>query len=181
MASRSKAETAALRARAQQLRQAGRSVKEVAEAVGAPESTVRRWLGAGPGRRKGAGAKHPAEAMAEMLRAEIPAVTRVLLDLAKGGDVRAAGLVMKLLGTQLCPEESDAGESEADASDLEQELSTLPADIAAEIVGLLAQAQSEATGGAGAPSRSPDGRGGRSRRLPWQAEDHPSDEGADSL
>jgi hypothetical protein len=74
-----------------------------------------------------------------MLRREAPAVARMLLDQAKGGDVRAAGLVMKLLGTSLNSEASEDGESGATSSELERELDSLPPSVAYEIVGLLAQ------------------------------------------
>jgi hypothetical protein len=116
------------------------------------------------------------------MRAEGLAVFRVMLDLAKEGDMRAAALVVKLLGNTLTPtEESDDGDSDAALSDIERELSGLPSAIASEIVGLLAQADSAAEGGSGGKSAASGRRGCRPQRLPWQAEGNPSDEGADSV
>jgi hypothetical protein len=112
-----------------------------------------------------------------MLQAESAGVARAILDLAKGGDVRAAALVVKLLGNTLTSaEERDDGDSDAALSDLERELTSLPPEIASEIVGLLAEAESEAASRGGSRVAAA-GRGERRRmRLPWQAEDHPSDE-----
>ncbi len=126
--------------------------------------------------------KAPGEALAEMVRAEGPAVARVILDLAKDGDIRAAALVVRLLGNTLATaEERDDSYPEADAEELERELGSLPPAIASEIVGLLAEAESEAAatgGGRGAG----EGRAEREPvRLPWQTEGCASDEGGSTV
>jgi len=159
----------------------GVTPEEVAEELEVSPRTVRRWRrgGTAAGQR---GPKADAEILAQMLRAESPAVARVILDLAKGGDVRAAALVVKLLGNTLTSaEERDDGDSDAALSDLERELSSLPPEIASEIVGLLAQAESEAASRGHGRRAAASGGKRRSVRLPWQAEDHPPDEGEDSV
>lgn len=159
----------------------GRAVEEVAKRLGVSPRTVRRWR-RGPAPAKPQRPDTQTDALAEMLRAEGPAVARVILDLAKGGDVRAAALVVRLLGNTLTSaEERDDGDSESALDDLEHELNSLPPEIVSEIVGLLAQADSAAASrgsGAGAAAR---GGERRSLRLPWQEADSPSDEGADSV
>ena len=160
----------------------GETVRGAAEAVGVTPRTVRRWQRA----RKPKAASRPAPARARkarktraveaMLRAEAPAVARVLLDLAKEGDVRAAGLVVKLLGDTLGRSEaSDDTDESAAAAELERELRSLPPAVVSEIVGLLAQADpasADARRGSGAPTGGGDrGSGG----LPWQEEDSSPD------
>ena len=172
------------RERAFALLDRGETVRGVAEAVGVTPRTVRRWQR----ERKPNPASRPAPAPARarkarktravqaMLRAEAPAVFRVLLDLAKEGDVRAAGLVVKLLGNTLGRSEvSDDTDGSAAAAELERELSSLPPAVVSEIVGLLAQADpvsADAHRGSGAPTGGGDrGSGG----LPWQEEDSSPD------
>ena len=173
----------ARRERGRALLNSGRTPQEVAEESGVCLSTVYRWRGEGRRRRSSRRPKAPAgvPSVSEMLRAEGPAVARVLLDLAKQGDVRAAGLVVRLLGDSLTSEVTDDSDAEADLSDFDQELRSLPPDIAAEIVGLLAEAGRAAAVGPGSAGAAASGGRGRSRRLPWQAEDSASDEGADTL
>lgn len=166
----------------------GLSPSQVAAAVGAAASTVRRWrrekvsrTGA-QARRGGRSRPQTAAGVAQLLRAEGPAVARVLLDLAKDGDVRAAALVMKLVGNELTSdEEADEESADTAVADLERRLQGLSPAIASEIVGLLAQAESEAAERAGG-NRAEVGRGeGRRMRLPWRADDRAPDEGQDSL
>jgi len=120
--------------------------------------------------------------VAQLLRAEGMEVARVLLDLAKKGDVRALALVMKLVGNELtADEEADEESAETAVADLERQLEGISPAIASEIVGLLAQAESEGAEGDGG-NRAEVGRGEGGRlRLPWRAEDRASDEGPDSL
>jgi len=181
MAGRSQSELRRLQQRAFSLLKQGGTVEAVGEELGVSARTVRRWRRGGTTawrRRRRA----DAEALVEMLRAESAGVARVILDLAKGGDVRAAALVVKLLGNTLTSAEGrDDGDSDAALSDLERELSSLPPEIASEIVGLLAEAESGAASRSGSRVAAA-GRGERGCvRLPWQAEDHPSDEGEDSV
>jgi len=176
MPARTKRKLAALRRKAAKLLAEGLGPTEVAARVGVSPGTVRRWqrvAGGGPARR-------PAARVAEMLRSEGPQVARVLLDMAKGGDVRAAALVMKLAGNSLEELEGrDAGKAATAAVELERELRSLPAAIAAEIVGLLAQAGSSGQGERGRDGAAAGGGGQQRHRLPWQTEDRPSDEGDD--
>jgi transposase-like protein len=169
-----------LREQAFSLLDRGEAVGKVAEALGVSASTVRRWR-----REKKADAGSEAvrgrtpprgRAVEAMLRAEAPAVARVLLDLAKEGDVRAAGLVVRLLGNTLGRSEvSDDTDESAAAAELERELRSLPPAVVSEIVGLLAQADpasADGSRGSGAPKGGGDrGPGG----LPWQEEDPPPD------
>ena len=181
MARRPQPELRALQDKAFSLLADGASVDQAAPALGVSPRTIRRWR-----RQQREGPTKPkqtpkAKALAEILRVEGPAVARVILDLAKGGDVRAAALVVKLLGNTLTTEESDDGESDALLSDIERDLRALPPAIASEIVGLLAQAESEAASDAGGKDAPSGRRARRPHRLPWQEEEHPSDEGADPL
>jgi len=162
------------------------AVEKVAGQLGVSARTVRRWRqGPTKAEPQSPDAQTPdpqTDALAEMLRVEGPAVARVMLDLAKGGDVRAAALVVRLLGNTLTSaEERDDGDSDGALDDLERELSSLPPDLASEIVGLLAQAESAAASRRAAPVAGARGGKRRSVRLPWQAPDRPSDEGADSV
>jgi transposase-like protein len=181
MAGRSRRELRRLQDKALSLLEGGMVVEEVADQLGVSARTVRRWR-QGPRRAEPQSPEAQTDALAEMLRAEGPAVARVMLDLAKGGDVRAAALVVRLLGNMLTSaEERDDGDSDGALDDLERELSSLPPDIASEIVGLLAQAGSEAASKRAAPVAGARGGKRRSVCLPWQAPDRPSDEGADSV
>ena len=187
MAGRPERELRGLQEKTHSLLGEGQSAEEVAEAVGVSARTVRRWRRSrADGEYRGDGAdvrKGKTQALAEMLHAEGPAGVRVVLDLAKGGDVRAAALVVnKLLGNTLgAPEELDDADSEAALSEIERELNALPSAIASEIVGLLAQAESEAAGRDSGRRAAPGGRERRHLRLPWQTENRPSDEGEDSV
>ena len=186
MAGRPKSELRGLQEKTHSLLGEGQSAEEVAEAVGVSARTVRRWRRSrADGEHRGDGAdvrKGEMQALAEMLSAECPAVARVMLDLAKGGDVRAAALVVKWQGNTLgAPEELDDADSEAALSEIERELNALPSAIASEIVGLLAQADSEAAGRDSGRRAGPGGRERRHLRLPWQTENRPSDEGEDSV
>lgn len=166
----------------------GLSPSQVAAAVGVVAGTVRRWRREGSrparpqaGRRKRSRPETGA-GVVQLLRAEGLAVARVLLDLAKGGDVRAAALVMKLVGNEFTSDEG-ADEESADtaAADLERQLQGLSPAVASELVGLLGQAESEAAEGDGGGGAEV-GRGeGRRLRLPWRADDSAPDEGPDSL
>ncbi len=180
MAGRPENELYGLRETTYSLLDEGQSAEEVAEAVGVSARTVRRWRRSradGTDVRKGG-----TQALADMLRAEGPAVVREMLDLAKGGDVRAAALVVRLLGnTSGAPEELDDADSDAALSEIERELNALPSAIASEIVGLLAQADSEAAGRDSGRRAAPGGGERRHLRLPWQTENRPSDEGEDSV
>jgi len=169
-----------LREQAFSLLDRGETVGKVAEALEVSPSTVRRWR-----REKKADGgcevvrgRTPVRgpAVEAMLRTEAPAVARVLLDLAKEGDVRAAGLVVRLLGNTLGRSEaSDDTDESAAAAEIERELRSLPPAVVSEIVGLLAQADpasADASRGSGAPTGGGDrGPGG----LPWQEEDSPPD------
>ena len=122
----------------------------------------------------------------EMLRAEAPDVYRVLLDAAKQGDIRAATLVVKLLGNSLA-EGTDDGDTNAAYDELERGLRSLPSDIASEVAGLLAEAhqrglrqiarQGADAAGAGLPAGAAPSAG----EAPIAPDDHPPDEGADSV
>ena len=197
MAAMSRRAVITRRLKAYRLLDQGTVVQQVAQELGVTARTVREWQRrrrkrsatrkprqagspVGAPRRRGRVAASPAQAtVAEMIRREGPAVARVLLDMAKGGDVRAASLVMKLLGDEVGGAEERDGE--ADQRGLERELQSLPPAIASEIVGLLekAEAESEKRGKRkGAPL---GGEGGSAGRLPWGTEGQPSDTGADPV
>jgi len=166
----------------------GLSADEIAKMLGVSGRSVRRWRQRSEGRLEPP-APPPAttsgrreQAVGDMLRAEGPAVARVLVDLAKDGDVRAAALIVKLLGNNLTfPEEVDEYRSDAALADLERELQSLPPTIASEIVGLLARAESETAELGGGEGPAAGGGGQRSVRLPWEKDDCPSHEGSDSV
>jgi len=181
MPSRSRSEYRALKRRARKLMSLGSSVREAAEELGVAPSTIRRW------RKRARGARpRPARAprrrgsASTMLRAEASDVYRVLLDAAKGGDMRAVGLVLKLLANSI-PEETDDGDNNRACDELERGLQSLPAAIASEIVGLLAKAHPGAAGKAGGGDEAASGPGGRCGLLPWEAADPASDEGPDPV
>ena len=186
MPGRSQRDRRALQHKALSLLDDGATIPEAAAALGVSGRTLRRWRQRAheplPEIPKPRAEIPPAQALVQMLRAEGCAVARVLLDLAKGGDVRAAALIVRLLGNTLTSEEeSDDADPDAALSDIERELRALPSTIASEIVGLLAQAQSAPAAGAGGPHAEPSGRQREPSRLPWQEEDHPSHEGDDPL
>jgi len=199
MTADSKVEREARKQRAVELIAKRKTSPQIAAEVGLHVSTVRR-LRAMLGREKrrsarsAMGTKTTPKTKAsgkrttvlEMLRAEAPDVYRVLLDAAKGGDIRAATLVVKLLGNS--PGEAmDDGDADAACDELERGLQSLPSDIASEVAGLLAEAHrrtvgrragagaDQAGGGVSAAETSPAGE------ISEQAEDRSSDEGADSV
>lgn len=171
----------ARRQQAEEMLAAGRPVPEVAAALGVGRATIYRWRRQREGRPSSPRRPRGRARVERMLQQEGPEVARVLLDMAKGGDVRAASLVVRLLGSALGAEEPDDSHSEAALRELERELRALPAHLASEVVGLLATAEARAAGTGGGPGAPARGRARRSRRLPWQPDDHPSDEGSDSL
>jgi hypothetical protein len=181
--------------------------EEVARKLGVRPDTVKRWLreqrqadkpgrrapkaeGAPPPRKGGARpaagdhlpGEHTTKSIAAMLKAEGPHVARVLLDMAKGGDVRAAGLIMKLLGDEITSaEDANGRDPDADQRELERELQSLSPAIGSEIVALLAKADAEAQARNGDGGQAVDGAGRRPRRLPWQEDRDPSDERTDAV
>ena len=166
----------------------GLSSLQVAAAVGVTAGTVRRWRRERSGRagaragRRGRSRPQSAAGVAQLLRAEGMEVARVLLGLAKEGDVRALALVMKLVGNELtADEEADEESADTAVADLERQLQGISPAIASEIVGLLAQAESEAAEGDGGNRAEVGGGEGRRLRLPWRADDRAPDEGSDSL
>lgn len=182
------------------LLQSGVTVKEVAEKLGVRPETVGKWVredrargarGAERGARKrslrtvskGRARGAPSGAsITAMLKAEAPHIARVLLDMAKGGDMRAAALVMKLIGDHIgSTEDINGRDPEADERELERELKSIPPAIASEIVALLAKAEAEIQGPPGDEGETVDGPGRRPRRLPWVPEGDPSPEGRDAV
>jgi hypothetical protein len=175
----------------------GASLQQVAQELGVTARTVAEWqrrrrkrsakhrprqIGspAGAPRRRSRVAASPAQAtVAEMIRRERPAVARVLLDMAKGGDVRAASLVLKLSDDNAGGAEE--GDREADQRELERKLQSLPPAIASEIVGLLEKAEAESEKRAKREGSRVGGEGRSPGRLPWGAESEPSDQGADRV
>ena len=120
---------AVLRRRARALLTRGMPEEDVAQAVGVSSRTLRRWRNRADGGREKTPSPARRElgetqtALAQMLSAEYPAVARVLLDLAKEGDVRAAALVVKLLGNTLSSSEgSDDRDSGTTVSELDRKL-----------------------------------------------------------
>jgi transposase len=193
MAAMSRRAVITRRLKAYRMLDQGAGVPQVAQELGVTARTVAEWQRrrrkrkprqagspAGAPRRRSRMAASPAQAtVAEMIRREGPAVARVLLDMAKGGDVRAASLVFKLLGEGAGGAEE--GDGEADQRGLERELRSLPPAIASEIVGLLEKAEAESEK-RGKRKGAPVGGEGRSAgRLPWGAESEPSDQGADPV
>jgi hypothetical protein len=173
----------ARRMKACRLLEQGVPLPEVAGQLGVTARTVRAWQRRQRKRarkpRPGAPAAPAEGSVAEMIRREGPAVARVLLDMAKNGDVRAIGLVLKLRDDTAVGAEE--GDREADQRELERKLQSLPPAIASEIVGLLEKAEAEPekrAKGKGAPVGGP-GRG--AGRLPWAAEHQPSDQGPDPV
>ncbi len=183
MRRRSLTEQRELRVRALGLLEGGASVAKVARETGVCRETVRRWRQRWS-RLCEAGQQHTAAAdsVVAMLRREALVVARVLLEQAKGGDVRAAALVVRLLGNTLnISEASDDGGREAASRELARELDSLPPSVAYEIVGLLVQVGSLPAGGDGvAGETSGKGEVG-SVHLPWAEEDPSPDQGGDEV
>jgi len=176
----------AIRAQVFGLLEKGATVGVVAQEVGVRPETIRKWRKRWTALCAASLATSPAEGetVSEMLRREAPAVARVILDQAKGGDVRAASLVMKLIGPTITPVEgTDDADSDADAraSGLARELDNIPPAVALEVMDLLDSAGPGAAAGdakAGArASRRPLGSG----HLPWTPDDPASDEGDDEV
>ena len=194
MTADSKVELEARKQRAAELIAKGKSSPQIAAEVGLHVNTVRRLRERLTGRkRRGARSAAPKTKAAakrpsalEMLRGEAPDVYRVLLDAAKGGDIRAATLVVRLLGNSL-GEATNDGDADAACDELERGLQSLPSDIASEMAGLLAEAHKRRAGrtasegageaGGGVPAAEASPAGG----LPVEAEDRSPDEGADSV
>jgi len=174
----------AVRAEVFGLLEHGATVRAAAKEVGVNQGTVRRW------RRRWtalcttslATPVREGESVGDMLRREAPAVARVILDQAKGGDVRAGALVMKLVGPSLAaPEGTDDPDAEARASGLARELDSLPPSVAYEIVGLLEDVGSGPAGPDPRVGQTESDRAVGSVHLPWSPDDPASDEGADEV
>jgi transposase len=195
MTADSKVEREARKQRAAELIAKGKSSPQIAAEVGLHVSTVRRLRAKlttrkrrGARSAKGTNTKATAKrtTVLEMLRAEAPDVYRVLLDAAKGGDIRAATLVVKLLGNSH-GEATDDGDADAARDELERGLQSLPSDIASEVAGLLAEAHRRAMGGtanAGADQAGggvPAADASPAGEVSVEAEDRSPDEGADSV
>jgi transposase-like protein len=174
----------AVRAQVFGLLEKGATASAVAKELRVASGTVRRW------RRRWtalctaslATPVRQGELVSDMLRREAPAVARVLLDKAKDGDVRAAALVMKLVGPSVAaPEGTDDPDAEARASGLARELDSLPPSVAYEIVGLLEEAGPEPAGPDPCVGQTESDRAVGSVHLPWSQDDPASDEGADEV
>jgi transposase len=195
MTAGSTVELEAKKQRAAELIATGKSSPQIAAEVGLHVSTVRRLRERLTGRKRRnarkatrpkAETKSKRPSALEMLRGEAPDVYRVLLDAAKGGDIRAATLVVRLLGNSL-GEATDDGDTDAARDELERGLQSLPSDIASEVAGLLAEAHRRRAGrtasasagesGGGVPAAEASPAGG----VSVEAEDRPPDEGADSV
>jgi len=194
--------------RAVRLIEEGLRVADIAAKLRVRPDTVRRWLrgkrpattitqpppsreqrasaspeqGAAAAQTRKREARQTGESIAAMFRAEAPEIARVLLEMAKGGDVRAATLVMKILGDEMSSaEDRNERDPEAYQRELARELQSLPPTIGAEIVALLAKAEAEAQAGPGGDGDAVDRAGRRPVRLPWQANSDASDEGRDTV
>jgi transposase-like protein len=174
----------AIRAAVFGLLEKGATASAVAKEVGVNQGTVRRW------RRRWtalcttslATPVREGESVGDMLRREAPAVARVILDQAKGGDVRAAALVMKLVGPSVAASEgTDDADAEARAIGLARELDSLPPSVAYEVVELLDSAGQGPAGGDAGPGETARDRSLGSVHLPWTQDDPASDEGADEV
>jgi hypothetical protein len=115
--------------------------------------------------------------MARIERLWLFAVTKALVEKAQEGDVRACDMVLKLLNQTKGAEGSDERGAGAAGARLERELSKLPASVAAEIVGLLAQVGPSATGGDRVPDKAASGKAVGTLELPWSEDSDASDEG----
>jgi transposase-like protein len=178
-----KAQQLAARVQALALLQQGEEVGAIAAAVGVSENTVRRWRQEWEALDK---SNEPAPtartlSVTAMLRREAPAVARVLLDQAKEGDVRAATLIVRLLGNTLAAEAREESHDETAAADITKELEQLPPAIAYEIVGLLAQAGCPPAGGDSTADPPPDEAAVGPLRVPWEEGAAPSDPGEDEF
>jgi transposase-like protein len=174
----------AIRAAVFGLLEKGATVRTAAKEAGVNQGTVRRW------RRRWtaicttslATPVRDGESLGDMLRRGAPAVARVLLKQAKGGDVRAAALVMKLVGPSLAaPEGTDDADAEARASGLARELDGLPPSVACEVLDLLDSVGPGPAGGAPVAGETARRRPLGSMHLPWSPDDPASDEGADEV
>lgn len=179
MATRRGVDRGAQRIRALAMLDHGASVNEVAAAAGVTAATVRRWKQKWVALWTAGKAELDRDcySVSGMLRREGPAVARVLLDQAKEGDVRAAALVVRLLGNTLTTEARDEGERGGAERDLAAALEGLPPSIAYEIVGLLAQAGSAPAGDDTAADAEAKESAVGAGRLPWEEDDSPPDQG----
>ncbi len=120
----------------------------------------------------------------DMILAELPDLTRVLLDQAKGGEIRAASLLVKLLGNALDDDEQGDNSdelTEAAIAEFERDLSTVSPLLASDVVGLIIRANERAAAGlAAVPDRARRSHLG-SLRLPEIPEADPSDPGPDGV
>jgi transposase-like protein len=169
MAATIKAKQLAARVQALGMLQQGEDVGAVAAAAGVTEGTVRRWRQQWEALGEFANSAPLGNmSVTAMLRREAPAVARVLLDLAKDGDVRAATLVVRLLGNILAAEAKEGGDDGATAAEITRELEHLPPAIAYEIVGLLAQAGCASTGSDSTADPQTDPTSVGPMRVPWE-------------
>jgi hypothetical protein len=160
---------------------AGAKTEEVARAVGVTVRTVRKW------RREAelnpvvvalCGCRPPTQReMARIERLWLFAVTKALVEKAQEGDVRACDMVLKLLNQTKGAEGSDERGAGAAGARLERELSKLPASVAAEIVGLLAQVGPSPAGGDRVPDKAASGKAVGTLELPWSEDSDASDKG----
>jgi transposase-like protein len=183
MAAQTKVHQLAARVQALAMLQQGDEVGAIAAAVGVTEGTIRRWRQQWDALGEFTSSAPVAQNMSvtAMLRREAPAVARVLLDQAKEGDVRAATLVVRLLGNTLAAEAREGGADGTAAADITRELEHLPPAVAYEIVGLLAQVGRAPTGSDPAADTPPDAAAVGPLRVPWEEGDPSPDAGEDEL
>jgi hypothetical protein len=164
----------------------GVSVREVAREAGVVEKTVRKW------RREievnpllvafFGGAIPTKQEMERAKRLWAFALTKVMAEKAlQDRDTRACDTVLKLLRDPDFAEGHDDGDGDAIEDRLERELSKLPPDIAAEIVGLLAQAKPAGAGVGGVPGDAAGRKAVGTLQLPWAEDDFASDQGGDGV
>ena len=131
----------------------------------------------------------PADALSrsldDLLRQNANEVVKMMLDMAKKGDVRAAALVMKLLEkTAQGGDLPDDNQAEEALAELEARLSALPPALAQEVLGALAKtdASSRAASGRGRPrARGPAAGPGDLRGLPHGDSSDPGESAVSSL
>lgn len=121
----------------------------------------------------------------DMILAELPNLTRVLLDQAKGGEIRAVVHLLKLLGHALDDEEQgdDSDDlTQAAIAEFERDLSTVSPLLAARVVDLIIRANERAAAAraAASPPRGHSARLGP-LRIPALPEADPSDPGPEGL
>jgi len=185
----------AVKQKAMEMFTAGASPAEVRAETSIARSTSFKWqaearrLAASPGPPPPLPDLGPALPSArrvvdDMILAELPDLTRVLLDQAKGGDLRAAALIVKLLGHTLdddAPGDNTDELTEAAIAEFERDLDTVSPLLASQVVALIIRANQRAAAGlAGSPDRarrSPCG----SLRVPELLETDPSDPGPDGV